>query len=242
MQEDAFRSSTNFYDQNEHNTVPAIEIDDDSKDTVEPVMPELGAPIHAEPQAPMESVNVDEQPMADSSSVKRWLHERRTTLAMVGAGALAVGSVVSLMLNGNFGEAVQAAKHDAPWAIGGIVASEAAFITGGVMMLSALGVKLGKSAVTHVRQLKKRISNTLKGMKEEGSDIAPDFSNNLLKTGFIVNALGSLGTAATVVAVAATTGPDGWGLAAPALVDIAATVGLRSAIIMASRAKRRFVS
>jgi hypothetical protein len=126
------------------------------------------------------------------------------------------GTAVSLATN-PLGEIASSVVHEAPWAIGGLAASEGMWIGGAAMMLAGAGKKIGNPF-------------TIRSRWAEITRDIPD--SQLVRSGLVVNTTGALGTAGIVAAGAVIAlPPETWpGALALASVDATSTVAIRAGL------------
>lgn len=154
-----------------------------------------------------------EQPVEAASDQPGWV---RRNAFKIGAGLFIGGTAVTVATN-PLGHLEKDVAQVAPWAAGGVLATEAMWIGGAAMMAGAAGKKVGNPLT----------------LKSRWGEISNDIvDSRAFRSGLAVNTLGALGTASVVIAGAATalppeTWPGAFGLAA---ADMASTVAVRSGL------------
>lgn len=153
------------------------------------------------------------------TSPSRWTRSREFVSRHKGKlalGAAAASAVVTFALN-PMEEVTEEVVDTAPAVAVGLVASEAAFVGGLVMMASSVGNKIG---------------NPLK-LREKMPEICEKANESkLFKAGFWTNTAGAVGSAAVITAgVVAKLPPESYGILSFAAADIAVTVGVRKAML-----------
>lgn len=153
---------------------------------------------------------------ADQENSPSWLKKHYMKLAL---GSLVVGSAIAIATNplGSLEKDVEAA---APWALGGIAATETLWIGGAALMTTSAGKKIGNPLTLHNRW----------------NEISNDIANSTpFKVGLIANTVGALGTAGIVAIGAVTSLPvETWpGALSLAAADIASTVAVRGGVYAA---------
>jgi hypothetical protein len=138
-------------------------------------------------------------------------------------GAIAASAALTFM-NNPATEVAQDVVEAAPVVGGALIASEAMFIGGGIMMVSATGRKVG---------------NPLK-LKDKIPEIATAANDSwLFKSGLAINTIGAFGTAGAVVAGTLMMPEEAYLAAlAFATADVALTISVRKAIINGIRNNR----
>lgn len=111
----------------------------------------------------------------------------RKSKKVLALGGLAFSSIVVAAPHAH--EAYDAVSHEAPWVVGSLVASEAAWNIGAATMLVSTGARLGNPL---------KIRSEFKGAKNA---LAAASNTNLFKTGMAMNVIGEAGTASTLVGV-----------------------------------------
>jgi hypothetical protein len=131
--------------------------------------------------------------------------------------AVTASSIIVTLTMNPLAEVQQQVVAAAPWTGVGIVASEVMFLGGLVMMASAVGVKVGNPF-----RLKESLAKICK--KANGS--------LLFKTGFWVNSLGAVGTAAAIsIGVVSSLPLESYGILSFSVADLMLTVAIRKAIL-----------
>lgn len=132
-------------------------------------------------------------------------------------GAAAASATLTFAMNPM--EEVQTEVIDAAPVVGvGIVASEAMFVGGLVMMASSVGGKVGKNPL----KLRERLPEICEKANE----------SKMFKSGFWVNAAGAVGSAAVIsVGVVTHMPPESYGVLGFAAADIGVTVAVRKAML-----------
>lgn len=177
-----------------------------------------------EPQIPVDvqPVDVNERNDQNIENTQNWLKRNFVKLSL---GAFVVGTAVSIATN-PLGELKEDIGNTAPWAIGGLVASEALWIGGAALMASSAGKKVGNPLTMHSRW--NNISESI--VESKG-----------FRTGLLINTVGAIGTAGVVVAGAASAlpveaMPGAIGLAA---ADIASTIAVRSGVYSSIKSAKK---
>ncbi|MCA9324569.1 hypothetical protein KDA23_00670 [Candidatus Saccharibacteria bacterium] len=158
---------------------------------------------------------------AKSRALKKWLTGGALGLAVVGgAYALATNPI---------GELAHDVKEAAPWAVGGLALSEAAFVVGGGMALTGAGKNSGGLL---------RVRTNYMQLLKEAKDATLD--SRLFRTGVALNTVGALGTAATIgVGAVVALPPETWpGAVGVAGLDMAGTFAVRSPIYAGIRRRQ----
>lgn len=140
---------------------------------------------------------------------------RQKTKALL--GLTAVSTAVTLALD-PFSETKEAVLDAAPWVAGGIAVSEAAFVAGAAMMLSAVGSEVPRNPL----KIKEKIDH----IAQKAND------SRLFKAGFVVNTAGALGDFLVLSAGVTRELPiHSWGMLGFSLADLGVTIAVRKAII-----------
>lgn len=155
----------------------------------------------------------DEEHRSGWQRAREWAARHKGKLAL---GAAAVSATLTFTMN-PLGEVTHEVVEAAP-AIGiGIATSEAMFIGGLAMMAGAVGSKVG---------------NPIK-LRERLPEISEKANDSLLfKSGFWINTVGAVGSAAIISAgVIAKLPPESYGVLGFAAADLAVTVAVRKAML-----------
>lgn len=168
------------------------------------------------PQEVMGSINSETQPVALEQVDQKPENWIKRHLLGLSAGAVAVSTTVSVILN-PLGETVHRLTKVAPWALGGVGASETAFIAGAAVAVAGAGQKIGNPFTLRSRW---------------GEITAQTADSRAVRTGIAVNGLGALGTMASIVAGTVAGLPkEMWpGTFLLAGTDMAATISFRLGI------------
>lgn len=181
-------------------------------------------PIESQPVIDLQLLNAEAAVQVNQGQPQtpNWLKRNFVKLSL---GAFVAGTAVSIATN-PLGELKEDIGETAPWAIGGLFATEALWIGGAALMASSAGKKVGNPLSMHSRW--DEISGSI--VESKG-----------FRAGLLVNTAGAIGTAGVVIAGAATAlpaeaMPGAFGLAA---ADIASTIAIRSGVYSSiKRAKK----
>jgi len=168
----------------------------------------------------------------------------RSKVVWIAAGALALTSlaitVVETAIKSSWGQLIAAMPE---WALVGAAVSEGLFALGGAMMLSAMGVKGWKRFNPFgIRKRLGEFQEQALNYRAASDGEKTIMDNPLFRAGFIINAIGAIGTAAFAGAGVLQMPREAWGLLPLVSLDIAATIGTRIAVkkgIELSALKRR---
>lgn len=185
--------------------------------------------IVATPEAPI--VSIEENSPTWLGRAAEWAKKHSGAIKWAGAGALALASGALTFMNNGFQELKEQVVETLPWAVAAGASTEAAFVAGGAMMLTAGGIKVGRN----VLKIRKKTTEMQEQMAEGEASSRPLRESRLFRAGFVINTAGALGTAAVVAAGGATLPSESWpGVAGLVAVDVAGTFGLRAAILKAA--------
>lgn len=164
-----------------------------------------------------QETDTDELPETNAGYFKKVTNfvGRQKTKICLGVTAASVASTLAFEpFDGTKDQIIEAA----PYVVGGMAASEIAWLGGAAMMVGAVGSKIP------INPLK------LKSKIPEISEKAND--SKLFKAGFAVNVVGALGDFAVLSgAVVQNLPPHSWGILGFTLVDLGVTLTVRKAMI-----------
>lgn len=146
--------------------------------------------------------------------VGNFLNKQKTKICL-GATAVSVATTLAFEpFDGTKDQVIEAA----PYVVGGMAVSEAAWLTGAAMMLGAVGSKLPANPV----KLKSKIPE----ISEKANN------SKLFKAGFAVNVAGALGDFFVLSGAVVQNLPvHSWGVLGFTLADLGVTLGVRKAML-----------
>lgn len=167
-------------------------------------------------EKPIDPIMLAPEEQAREKRFAGWWHRNRMKVAL---GAVAVSTAATLAMS-PLEETMDAIGDDVPVAVAagvGWVAMEGAWIGGAAMMIGAAG---------------RRVRNPLR-IRSQLQDIAKDANDSkTFKAGFWINTGAAVSQFAIPAALAVSQlPPESWGILAPAVVDLGATVVLRHVIL-----------
>jgi len=168
-------------------------------------------------EQPVDPIMLSPEEQTRKKRFEGWWQRSRVKIAL---GAVAVSTAATLMMS-PLEETVEAIGDDVPMAVAagvGMVAMEAAWIGGAAMMVGAAGRRVARNPL--------RIRSQL-------TDIAKDANESAtFKAGFWINTGAAVSQFVIPTAlVVSQLPPESWGILAPAVVDLGATVVLRHVIM-----------
>jgi len=168
-------------------------------------------------EQPIDPIMLSPEAQAREKRFAGWWHRNRMRVAL---GAVAVSTAATLMMS-PLEETVETIGDDVPTAVAagvGMVAMEAAWIGGAAMMVGAAGRRVMRNPL--------RIREQLKDVAQDAND------SKTFKAGFWINTGAAVSQFAIPTAlVVSQLPPESWGILAPAVVDLGATVVLRHVIM-----------
>jgi hypothetical protein len=177
--------------------------------------------VSFDPVAPrLETIDETQAPLWQRSwdLTKSFVQRHKGKIAI---GAAATSAALTIAFNPT-GEVVDQITEALPWVGVGLVATEAAFVAGGSMMVTSVGGKIGNPLT-----VKQRIPE----ISQKASE------STLFKAGFWVNTAGAVGSAAVITAgVITQLPPESYGLLSFAAADLAVTVGVRRTMLQGIKA------
>lgn len=168
-------------------------------------------------EQPVDPIMLAPEEQAREKRFEGWWKRSRVKIAL---GAVAVSTAATLMMS-PLEETIDSIEDDVPTAVAagvGMVAMEAVWIGGAAMMVGAAGRRVARNPL--------RIRSQLKDIAEDAS------KSKTFKAGFWINTGAAVSQFAIPTAlVVSQLPPESWGILAPAVVDLGATVVLRHLIL-----------